>query len=290
MEAPDVAERDGRFMTDETRSEARPGGVQSIDRAVAILRCFSGTTPTLGVTEIARATGLTTSTTHRLLEAMHTNRLVRQTADRRYALGSLVVQLVRGGGIPATLHDAASGQMHALRDSAEETVGLHILLRTLEREVVEQVESHLPLRRTYTEIGVPIPLPHGAPGKAMLAFLPFDVQVAALSKSIEPVTPTTITDPETMRGQLIDIRAVGYALSFAERTHGIRSVAAPIFDHTDTVVGALSLSGPEIRMTKPRMRALGEEIKVAAWSVSETLGATPEGRDRCLEKASAPAR
>ena len=261
-------------------------GVQSIDRAVAILRCFSGQTPALGVTELARATGLTTSTTHRLLEAMLTNRLVRRTADRRYALGPLVVQLVRSGGIPATLHDAAVGRMRTLRNDAEETVGLHKLLQTLEREVVEQVESHLPLRRTYTEIGVPIPLPHGAPGKVMLGFLPLHVQEVLLSKSIEPVTPTTITDPETMRAQLVTIRELGFAMSFAERTHGIRSVAAPIFDHTDTVVGALSLSGPEIRMTRPRMRTLGEAVKVAAWSVSETLGATTEGRQRCLQKAS----
>jgi IclR family transcriptional regulator, acetate operon repressor len=274
-------------MGDEPRKAARSGGgVQSIDRAVAILRCFSGRTPTMGVTEIARATGLTTSTTHRLLEAMQSNRLVRQTADRRYALGPLVVQLVRSGAIPATLQDAAIGQMQALRGKVEETVGLHRLLQTLEREVVDQVESHHPLRRSYTEIGVPIPLPHGAPGKALLAFLPFHLQVAVLSKPIEPVTPTTVTEPETMRKQLVNIREVGYAMSFAERTPGIRSVAAPVFDHSESVVGALSLSGPEIRMSKPRMRALGEHVKSAAWSVSETLGATPEGVKCCLQAAS----
>lgn len=273
-------------MRVEPRKDARSGGVQSVDRAVAILRCFSGRTPTMGVTEIARATGLTTSTTHRLLEAMQSNRLVRQTTDRRYALGPLVVQLVRSGAIPATLQDAALGQMQALRDKVEETVGLHKLLQSLEREVVDQVESHHPLRRTYTEVGVPIPLPHGAPGKVLLAFLPFHLQVAALSKPIERVTPRTVTDPRTMRKQLVSIREVGYAMSFAERTHGIHSVAAPVFDHSEAVVAALSLSGPEIRMTRPRMRALGEDITLAAWSVSETLGATHEGMERCLQAAS----
>ena len=74
--------------------------VQSVDRAVAILRCFDARRPTLGISDIARATGLSTTTTHRLLVAMQSNRLVRQTSDRRYGLGPLLVQLARSGALP----------------------------------------------------------------------------------------------------------------------------------------------------------------------------------------------
>src|SRR5260370_3858698 len=81
---------------------ARHGSVQSIDRAVAILRCFDVRRPDLGTSDLARATGLTTSTVHRLLLAMQSNGLVRQTVDRRYALGPLVVQLARNRGLPNT--------------------------------------------------------------------------------------------------------------------------------------------------------------------------------------------
>ncbi len=38
-------------------------------------------------------TGLSTSTTHRLLHAMTTNRLLAQGADQRYRPGPLLVQL-----------------------------------------------------------------------------------------------------------------------------------------------------------------------------------------------------
>src|SRR5699024_850483 len=72
----------------------RPG-VQAIDRAVTILRCFDSRRQHLGISEIARLTGLTTSTTHRLLASMQANRLIRQSPDHRYALGPLVVQLAR---------------------------------------------------------------------------------------------------------------------------------------------------------------------------------------------------
>jgi IclR family transcriptional regulator, acetate operon repressor len=264
--------------------------VQSIDRAVLILRCFSPRTPTLGISDIARTTGLSTSTVHRLLGAMLANRLVRQTADRRYALGPLLVQLVRGGAAPTTLRDAALATMTALRDEVDETVGLHELLPTEERAVLDQVESHQPLRRTYTEFGVPIPLTYGAPGKVMLALLDEPRREAILRRPIAPVTATTITDPDALRAELRRDRARRYAFSLAERTPGIRTVAAPIFDATGSVTGCLSVSGPEVRMPKTRLNELAPRVRGAAWEVSEILGATVAAVDERLSDGGSRAR
>jgi IclR family acetate operon transcriptional repressor len=251
-------------------------GVQSIDRAVAILRCFDARRPELGISEIARMTGLSTSTTHRLLAAMQSNSLVRQTPGRRYGLGPLLVQLARSGAVPTTLRDAALPLMRALRDEIDETVAVHELLPTDERAVVDQVESHQELRRTYTDIGVPLALPHGAPGKAILAMLPPDRQERWLSRPIPAATPRTVTDPDELRAQLATIRSRGWADSHAERYPGIWAVAAPLFDHTGNVVGALGTSVPEVRMDDRRAAELGERVRAVAWEVSETLGATAE--------------
>jgi IclR family transcriptional regulator, acetate operon repressor len=249
-------------------------GVQSIDRAAAILRCFAERRSELTLSEIARATGLTTSTTHRLLAAMQTNQLIRHTRDRRYAPGPLLVQLVRGGAVATSLRDAARPAMTALRDEVEETVGLHSLLPNDERVVIDQVESHHPLRRTYTELGIPIPLPYGAPGKVLCAWLPARRAEAVLRRQLSALTPTTVTDPDRLREQLHEVRRRGYALSLAERTPGIRSVAAPVFDHNGLITGCLSVSGPEMRMPTERMHELGASVHAKAWTVSEVLGAT----------------
>jgi IclR family acetate operon transcriptional repressor len=271
-------------VTDDGNGAGR-NGVQSIDRAVAILRCFDARRPTLGISDIARATGLSTTTTHRLLVAMQTNRLVRQTSDRRYGLGPLLVQLARSGAVPTTLRDAALPRMTALRDEVDETVGLHELLPTGERAVVDQVESHQELRRTYTDIGVPIVLPHGAPGKAILSMLPLEQQDYWLSRPIESVTPRTITDPDALRMELAEVRRRGWAGSASERTSGIRAVAAPIFDHSGAVIGALGLSVPEVRMSDARADELGQRAKDCAWQISEDLGASATAVDTTVERA-----
>lgn len=255
---------------------------------MAILRCFDTRRPEIGISELARRTGLSTSTVHRLLASMGDNGLVRQSADRRYSLGPLVIQLGRNGGIPNTLRDAALPAAQEARDDVDETVGVHELLPTDERAVLDQVESHQELRRTYTEFGIPLPIAHGAPGKAMLAFLPAERRERCLAKRIDPATPATIADPDVLRDQLTEIRRRGWAYSDAERTPGIRAIAAPIFDHTGSVVGALGYSVPTVRMDGGRVADLGARIKSAAWQVSTTLGATEAALARTVARAEAP--
>ena len=264
--------------------------VQSIDRAVAILRCFDGRHAALGISDIARATGLSTSTAHRLLTSMTTNRLLDQGPDKRYRPGPLLVQLGRSGAVPSSLREAARPHMVALRDEVDETVGLHELLPTYERAVVDQVESRQELRRHYTDIGVPIALTHGAPGKAMLSTLPWSRQKAALSRGIEAVTDRTVTDPTALAAELATARERGWAGSDAERTPGIRAVAAPVFDHTGMVVGALGLSVPTVRMDDARADELGRRAAAVAWDVSEALGATRSLVDQKLALATDPDR
>lgn len=273
------------LQNDDGTSGAVRGGVQSIDRAVAILRCFDSRHPDLGITEIARMTGLSTSTAHRILVAMAANRLVRQTPDRRYGLGPLLVQLARNGAIPTTFRDVAAPFMASLRDEVDETVGLHELLSTEERAVIDQAESRQELRRHYTDIGVPVSLHHGAPGKAMLSMLSWERQVWWLSRPINAITPATITDPEQLRADLAKVRERGWACTNAERTAGIRAVAAPIFDHSGAVIGAIGLSVPAMRINDERSQQLGLRVKEVAWEISEALGASAATVQRTIERA-----
>ncbi|MBO0827808.1 MAG: IclR family transcriptional regulator [Streptosporangiales bacterium] len=259
-----------------TSPERSRSGVQSIDRAVALLRCFTPQRPRLGVSALARLTGLSTSTTFRLLAALQANGVVRQVNGPSYELGPLLLQLADTVMSGFDLRETALPVMRALRDATDETVGLHVLLPNLTRSVVDQAESRQPLRRTYTEIGEPIPLHQGAPGKLLLAHLPERDLEEVLSRPHARATPSTPIEPDELRALLPVIRERGYSISLGERVPGIRTVAAAIRDHTGRVMASLSVSGPEIRMPEERLHEIGALTRESAGQISHLLGAADE--------------
>jgi IclR family acetate operon transcriptional repressor len=253
--------------------ENGPKTVQSFDRAVAILDAFTADRPELGVSEIARLTGLSRSTVHRLLVTLRRHELVQQLPNSRdYALGPHLLRLAQVGYSHVNLQKAARAVMPALRDECDETVGLHARLGPTTRTVLDQVESTQPLRRSYTEIGMPIPIYQGAPGKVLVAFSSRELQEEILAGHLEATTARSITDPARFRIELARTKRNGYALSLEERVPGISTVAVPIANHTGTVIAALSVTGPSSRLTKKRLLGLVPTTARAAHRISVNLG------------------
>ncbi|HEX5121140.1 MAG TPA: IclR family transcriptional regulator [Pseudonocardiaceae bacterium] len=260
-------------VADRAGDESPRGGVQSIDRAVSLLRCFTAQRPELSLSALAQQSGLSTSTTYRLLSSLQQNGLVRQTASRAYRLGPLILRLAGTLQVSSGLRDVALPIMRELRDETDETVGLHTLLPDNTRTVVDQVESHQPLRRKYTEIGESIPLHQGAPGKLLLAFLPADERDEVLARPLGKATAATPTEPARIRAELATIRRRGYSVSLGERVPGIRTVAAPITVDADRVESCISVSGPETRMSEQRLKVIGGQAVDAARRIAALLGA-----------------
>jgi IclR family acetate operon transcriptional repressor len=253
--------------------------VRSLDRAVAVLDAFRERRGEMGVSEMARATGLSRSTAHRLLASLEVHGLVQQLpASGRYALGPHLLRLAHAVD-PTTAHVSlqtfARPVMERLRDHCDETVGLHVRVSPTARAVVDQVESRQPLRRTYTDLGQPIPIHEGAPGKLLLALSPEGVRERVLGGALERATERTITAAAELRAELERIRAAGYALSLEERVAGVFGLAVPVRDFTGNAVAALSVSGPSSRLTEERLRALAPEALRAGAELSASLGWSP---------------
>jgi IclR family acetate operon transcriptional repressor len=257
---------------------ARDTDVQTIDRAVAILDAFTSNSPYLGATEIARRTGLSRSTAHRLIGSLLKHEFLRKDGNGKYALGSHLF------GFAATITmvgmvDLARPVMERLRDRTGETVGLNVIQgRT--RVVVDQVESHHALRRTYTEIGRPLPIHQGAPGKALLAFAPHEVKNAVLSSSLTAATDQTIVDPTELRAELARITERGYALSFSERISGVHTAAAPVLNAQGLAVACLSVTGPAARLPAKPLHDAAKATVTAAAELATRLGTIASTRDR----------
>jgi IclR family acetate operon transcriptional repressor len=265
-----------------------PKTVQAFDRALAILDAFTPERSALGVSEIARITGLSRSTVHRLLVTLRRHELVQQLPDtKNYTLGPHLLRLAQVAFSNVNLKTIAKEVMEQLRSRCDETVGLHTRLDPTTRTVLDQAESSQALRRTYTEIGLPIPIYQGAPGKVLLAHSPPELQEEVIAGRLEAATPRTITDPNKLRAELGRTRKNGYALSFEERVVGTSTVAVPIANHTGAVVAALSVSGPSSRLSRKRLLGLVPLASEAAIAISTKLGYVAEDHPEII-RASAP--
>lgn len=274
-----------RVPSERPNDDRDPAGgaseVRSLDRAVAILVAFTGRRSALTLSDVAERVRLGTSTTHRLLRSLVAHGLLkRDEVGKTYSLGPTVLRLAQAAAGAMDVRELARPVMVRLRDAAGETVGLHLLRDARHRVVVDQVESHQALRRTYTELGEPIPLHQGAPGKVLLAFRPTADQNALLGGSLEAANAQTIVDPEVLRAELAEIRQHGYGFSHGERVSGIHTVAVPVFDHTGAAVASLSVTGPALRMPLERLSNLAPVAVTAAAELSALLGyrATLEAR------------
>jgi IclR family acetate operon transcriptional repressor len=92
------------------------------------------------------------------------------------------------------------------------------------------------------------------------------------------LTVKTITSPAALRADLEKVRASGYAVDDEEHAIGLRCLAAPIFDETGDVVGAVSASGPMARIGDERIPQLGALVLETARAISADMGGAPVRR------------
>ena len=256
---------------DDSDGPATGGGVQSIDRGVAILSVFSRARPVAGISEIARLTGLSRGTTHRLVAALTSHGLMAQVPDSTaYSLGPRLLTLGDVARSQLSLETQSVPVMTRLRDDTGETIGLHVLDTEPSRRTIAQVESLQPLRRTYTDLGAPRPPHQGAPGKALLAFAPPARRSLAREQLVDD--PAALAELDE---QLDAVRADGYAISLEERVPGVVAIAMPVFDHTGAVA-ALSISIPAVRAGRAELVALVPVLRDATEQLSKQLGRTPQ--------------
>jgi IclR family transcriptional regulator, KDG regulon repressor len=134
-------------------------------------------------------------------------------------------------------------------------------------------------------IGERAPIYATSAGKAILAFLPGDQVSRYLSSTrLDPITRSTITDVESLKHELADIRSQGLAYGREEFHQGISAMASPVFDFNGNVVGSAVVTLPTIRFNTEQKRAIETKLLKAAAEISRQLGFDREivgaGNDR----------
>ena len=82
----------------------------------------------------------------------------------------------------------------------------------------------------------------------------------------------TITSAALLNGNLLQVREQGYAIDDEELLEGVRCIATPIRNYSGRVVGALSISGPSVRMSYEKLGQLKDPLVNTAREISKKLG------------------
>lgn len=256
-------------MSEATTGEGRVAGAQTISRALEVLGVLRGSNRDVGLTEISRTLSLHTSTVHRILRALAGAGYVVQSADSgRYRLGREAFLLGRAAERDLGF-DAVAPLLERLRDETDESVNL--VVRDGDHGlVVLRYESEQLLRFTQPT-GTQIPLHCTSTGKVLLAYSgDAETEVAALG-GLSELTDSTITSARALVRELKQVRKFGYSTNQGERIEGVCGVAAPVRAADGSLLAALAVQGPQVRMPQNRLDELGVRVIEVAGSVADML-------------------
>jgi DNA-binding IclR family transcriptional regulator len=118
------------------------------------------------------------------------------------------------------------------------------------------------------EVGIVIPAHACALGKALLAF---DDTGGTTRSPGRRMTGETVIDPAAFGAQLAEVRRTGMATEVEEAVLGECGAAAPLFDATGDVVGAIGLVAPATDW--PLEPTAFDALRTAARAICRELGA-----------------
>jgi IclR family pca regulon transcriptional regulator len=195
---------------------------KSLAKGLAVLSSFSPERPTLSVSDISDALGMTRSTAHRYASTLVALRFLQQDERRRYELAARVSDLGRSALSATPLRAQARLELEQLRSDTGCTVGLAVLDGTA-LLYVDRLPSH------HTAL--------------------YDVELPIGAGSRVPADRTALG-----KVLLEQVRAAEVAFDDEELAAGLRSVAAPVYDD-GVVVAAVGITAPSATHTRARLES-----------------------------------
>lgn len=246
--------------------------VRALERALDILDAFSLRQPELSLSDVALRADLAKSTALRLLAILEDRGYVERSPDteryrigvRAFEVGSIYIQ-------STSLESEAHPFLRRLATECNQTANLGILHRG-EIVHIAVVPPERPIR-FWATVGQREHAHCTGLGKALLACLSaaeLDALIAQHGLSVR--TPHSIVEGDALRRELDRVRARGYALDNEESEIGLKCVAAPIRDHRDRCVAAVSISGPAAEFSDHTLPAYVASVTRAAREISARLG------------------
>lgn len=266
---------DAKPAEDELDGEtAAPGTIiQSVVVAASVLEALAAAGKPVRLTELAEQLGEAKARIHRHLTTLRSVGLVDQDrSSERYRLGWKLVNLGQAAADQFEIRAIAEPFMLRLRDLSHQTAVLSVPVNG--EAMVTTVMESANLVTISVRQGARLPAHASAQGRIALAFAPPELQKRILARKLPQLTPKTVTDPQQIRARLQQIRDQLYEHAPGDTLLGISTLAAPLLDHEDRLVGIIALLGAEQDIPAPLRPEQLRLVQACAAAISAKLHAT----------------
>ena len=245
--------------------------VNSVTKAVDVLRAFIDGQESWGVRELANALGQPGSSTHRVLQILRREGFVEWDAEsRKYETGMEFFRwwAILGGRLKVA--EVARPLMSELAVEIGETCLLGLYKAGDHRHAyVAEALAHQGSSFNAL-IGNYAPLWSSAGGLSILALLPEPAR-RAVFKARAATGPRN--PPRSLEGHLAAVRAAGYGVMLSSDDDAPVTVGAAVTDAHGNPVGSLTIAAPRGRYAEPALREIGARVSSYAGRLSRMIGA-----------------
>ncbi|KAA9395484.1 IclR family transcriptional regulator [Kocuria coralli] len=239
-----------------------------LGKITAILDAFTLARPTLTLGEIREATGMPTSTVQRLVTNLVSQGFLDREEDS-FRVGMKMAYWAAPATRGVAILDLFTPLLKELRDRTGETAAFFHAEQGY-RVCVALAETRHALRREM-HVGKILPLHAGSAGQVLLAWDP-DLLRRTLETPLETLTEQTPTRPEDLEEAVARTRRNGFSITAGHRDDAASGLSAPVFDATGGAVGAVTISGPTLRMPYSVCEGWVEELLSTAERMTRLIG------------------
>jgi DNA-binding IclR family transcriptional regulator len=253
------------------------GGVQSIERAFAILEEVARHREGIRLGDLSRRVGLHNSTTFHLVKTMVLLGYLRQMPGTKlYRIGRPLFTLASSALDETEMVALATPILEDLSKVTAESA--HFAVRSGDDIVVLARTAGTGAFQLAERAGVVRPAHCTALGKVLLSALPPDQLDTFLNRQpLGKLTPKTITDPDALKREIDEARQGGIAYDDGEFNSEVRCVAVAVRNFSGQVIGAIGISGPVWRLSLSALQDKARLVRDRAVRLSAEFGYTETG-------------
>lgn len=249
-------------------TNAHAAHTNAAGRLLAVLDAFGPRNRALSLSEISRRSGLSLSTTHRLVHELLSWGALERDQGGCYSIGLRLLELAALAPRGLDLREAA---FPVLDDLHHRTRGnVHLAVRDGMQVVYVEAIRACATHPTNGKAGDRFPLHATGTGLVLLAFADRETQEEALRRPLEKFTTLTVTDPAELRRKLAQVRQNGYAVAVGQITLPDLVVGVPVHSPYGGLAAALSVV---VEATRARPQVLASLLTAASSEITRRLEA-----------------